>query len=103
MVRENLLSPACLPGWNLFRLASGYGSKYSNWLFAQHQAEELNPNNEVLAEVEEVCENNPEANPRAALGALLFSGNDALKKLRFYLEERNRVALAKLLMKPCNF
>ena len=40
--------------------------------FAQHQAEELNPTNEVLAEVEEVCENNPDANPRAALGALLF-------------------------------
>ena len=49
--------------------------------FAQHQAEELNPANEVLAEVEEVCDNNPETNPRAALGALLFSGNDALKKL----------------------
>ena len=72
--------------------------------FAQHQAEELNPNNEVLAEVEEVCENNPEANPRAALGALLFSGNDAFKKTSVLSGgERNRVALAKLLMKPCNF
>ena len=71
--------------------------------FAQHQAEELNPSNEVLAEVEEVCENNPDANPRAALEALLFSGNDVFKKLRYFREERNRVALAKLLMKPCNF
>ena len=72
--------------------------------FAQHQAEELNPNNEVLAEVEEVCENNPDANPRAALGALLFSGNDAFKKTSVLSGgERNRVALAKLLMKPCNF
>jgi ATP-binding cassette subfamily F protein 3 len=72
--------------------------------FAQHQAEELNPSNEVLAEVEEVCENNPDANPRAALGALLFSGNDAFKKTSVLSGgERNRVALAKLLMKPCNF
>ncbi len=72
--------------------------------FAQHQAEELNPQNQVLAEVEQVCENNPQANPRAALGALLFSGNDALKKTSVLSGgERNRVALAKLLMKPCNF
>lgn len=72
--------------------------------FAQHQADELNPVNEVLAEVEEVCENNPDANPRAALGALLFSGNDVFKKTSVLSGgERNRVALAKLLMKPCNF
>ena len=72
--------------------------------FAQHQAEELNPDNEVLREVEEVCENNPEANPRAALGALLFSGNEVFKKTSVLSGgERNRVALAKLLMTPCNF
>ena len=70
--------------------------------FAQHQAEELNPANEVLAEVEEVCENNPDANPRAALGALLFSGNDAFKKLNFSGGEKNRRS-GQLLMKPCNF
>lgn len=72
--------------------------------FAQHQAEELNPDNEVLAEVEEVLHDNPQANPRAALGALLFSGNDVFKKTSVLSGgERNRVALAKLLMKPCNF
>jgi ATP-binding cassette subfamily F protein 3 len=72
--------------------------------FAQHQAEELNPANEVLAEVEEVSENNPDSNPRAALGALLFRGNDVFKKTSVLSGgERNRVALAKLLMKPCNF
>ena len=72
--------------------------------FAQHQAEELNPENDVLTEVEEVLHDNPEANPRAALGALLFSGNDVFKKTSVLSGgERNRVALAKLLMKPCNF
>jgi ATP-binding cassette, subfamily F, member 3 len=71
--------------------------------FAQHQAEELNPVNDVLTEVEEVAEGNPESNPRAALGALLFSGKEALKKTSVLSGgERNRVALAKLLMKPCN-
>jgi ATP-binding cassette subfamily F protein 3 len=70
--------------------------------FAQHQAEELNPNNDVLTEVEEVVENE-DANPRGALGALLFSGNDVFKKTSVLSGgERNRVALAKLLMKPCN-
>ena len=72
--------------------------------FAQHQAEELNPENDVLTEVEEVLHDNPDANPRAALGALLFSGNDVFKKTSVLSGgERNRVALAKLLMKPCNF
>ena len=72
--------------------------------FAQHQAEELNPDNEVLAEVEQELHDNPDANPRGALGALLFSGNDVFKKTSVLSGgERNRVALAKLLMKPCNF
>jgi ATP-binding cassette subfamily F protein 3 len=72
--------------------------------FAQHQAEELNPANDVLTEVEEVLHDNPDANPRAALGALLFSGNDVFKKTSVLSGgERNRVALAKLLMTPCNF
>ena len=48
--------------------------------FAQHQAEELDPEKEVLTEVEDSLYDNPEANPRAALGALLFSGNDVFKK-----------------------
>lgn len=72
--------------------------------FAQHQAEELNPTHEVLEEVESSLHDNPDANPRAALGALLFSGNDVFKKTSVLSGgERNRVALAKLLMKPCNF
>ena len=83
-----------------FREGKGLSIGY----FAQHQAEELNPDNEVLAEVEEVLHDNPDANPRAALGALLFSGNDVFKKTSVLSGgERNRVALAKLLMKPCNF
>lgn len=71
--------------------------------FAQSQAEELNPANTVLQEVEAAAIGNDEANPRAALGALLFSGDEALKKTDVLSGgEKNRVALAKMLMKPGN-
>ncbi len=71
--------------------------------FAQSQAEELNPENTVLEEVEASAAGNSDANPRAALGALLFSGDEALKKTAVLSGgEKNRVALAKMLMHPCN-
>jgi len=72
--------------------------------FAQSQAEELDPAKSVLEEVEDAAADNPDANPRAALGALLFSGDDAHKKTDVLSGgERNRVALAKMLMQPANF
>lgn len=71
--------------------------------FAQSQADELNPANTVLQEVENSAIGNDNANPRAALGALLFSGDEALKKTGVLSGgEKNRVALAKMLMKPGN-
>ena len=71
--------------------------------FAQSQAEELNPAKTVLQEVETAAVGNNDANPRAALGALLFSGDEALKKTDVLSGgEKNRVALAKMLMKPGN-
>ena len=71
--------------------------------FAQQQAEELDPANNVLQEVEAVVDDQSDANPRGALGALLFSGDDAFKNTKVLSGgERNRVALAKLLMRPCN-
>jgi len=71
--------------------------------FAQSQAEELNPANTVLEEVEKSAIGYDDANPRAALGALLFSGDEALKKTGVLSGgEKNRVALAKMLMRPAN-
>jgi ATP-binding cassette subfamily F protein 3 len=71
--------------------------------FAQSQADELNPANTVLEEVESAAIGNEDANPRGALGALLFSGDEALKKTAVLSGgEKNRVALAKMLMKPAN-
>ena len=71
--------------------------------FAQSQADELDPNNSVLEEVEKAAIGNDDANPRGALGALLFSGDEALKKTAVLSGgEKNRVALAKMLMHPAN-
>ena len=71
--------------------------------FAQSQADELDPNNSVLEEVEKAAIGNDDANPRGALGALLFSGDEALKKTSVLSGgEKNRVALAKMLMHPSN-
>ncbi len=71
--------------------------------FAQSQADELNPANTVLEEVEKAAIGNNDANPRGALGALLFSGDEALKKTKVLSGgEKNRVALAKMLMQPAN-
>ncbi len=72
--------------------------------FAQQQAEELNPRLSVLEEVQEACAGNPDAHPRAALGAMLFSGEAQHKSVSVLSGgERNRVALAKMLMHPANF
>jgi ATP-binding cassette, subfamily F, member 3 len=62
--------------------------------FAQQQTDELNPENTVLEEVQKAAfdANNQETNPRAVLGALLFSGDDALKKTSVLSGgERNRL------------
>ncbi len=71
--------------------------------FAQQQAEELDPEKTVLEEVEDAATDNPDANPRGALGALLFSGAEQKKPVSVLSGgERNRVALAKMLMRPAN-
>ena len=70
--------------------------------FAQSQADELDPNNSVLEEVEKL--------PLAMMMLILvahsapsFSGDEALKKTSVLSGgEKNRVALAKMLMQPAN-
>ncbi len=73
--------------------------------FAQQQADELDPNKTVLEEVEQASAdaNREESNPRAVLGALLFRKDDVFKKTTVLSGgERNRLALAKMLMKEAN-
>ncbi|MFP4282587.1 MAG: ABC-F family ATP-binding cassette domain-containing protein [Opitutales bacterium] len=71
--------------------------------FAQQQAEELDASKTVLEEVQSVIPSGSELNPRAVLGALLFRKDDQHKSVSVLSGgERNRVALAKMLMKPAN-
>jgi len=73
--------------------------------FAQQQAEELDPDKTVLEEVEQASADagREESNPRAVLGALLFRKDDVFKNTSVLSGgERNRLALAKMLMKEAN-
>lgn len=73
--------------------------------FAQQQAEELDPNKTALEEVEAAAADagHEDANPRAVLGALLFRKDDVFKPTTVLSGgERNRLALAKILMKRAN-
>jgi ATP-binding cassette subfamily F protein 3 len=71
--------------------------------FAQHQAEELNPRNDVLATVDEVATGDIRKRLRTLLGCFLFSGDDVFKKVSVLSGgEKSRLALAKMLLQPSN-
>jgi ATP-binding cassette subfamily F protein 3 len=71
--------------------------------FAQHQADELNPRNDVLATVDEVATGEIRKTLRNLLGCFLFSGDDVFKKVGVLSGgEKSRLALAKMLLQPCN-
>ena len=71
--------------------------------FAQHQAETLNPEHTILESLAEVS-NQAEMNfLRGIAGAFLFSGDDQKKPIKALSGgERNRVALARMLVEPAN-
>jgi len=71
--------------------------------FAQHQAEILNPEHTIL---ESLTEASPRAETnylRSIAGVFLFSGDDQKKPIKALSGgERNRVALARMLVEPAN-
>ena len=72
--------------------------------FGQHQVDELHERHTVLEAMEAAA--TVETNPmcRGILGAFLFSGDDVQKKISVLSGgERNRVALARMLLQPTNF
>jgi ATP-binding cassette subfamily F protein 3 len=72
--------------------------------FAQHQAEELNDEKNVLQIVEEVATGETRQQLRTLLGSFLFRGDDVWKQVRVLSGgEKSRLALAKMLLQPANF
>jgi ATP-binding cassette subfamily F protein 3 len=71
--------------------------------FAQHQAETLNPEHTVLDSLSEVSSQAEMNFLRGIAGAFLFSGDDQKKPIKALSGgERNRVALARMLVEPAN-
>jgi ATP-binding cassette subfamily F protein 3 len=72
--------------------------------FAQHQAEELDSEKNVLEIVDEVAEGEIRKKLRTILGSFLFHGDDAFKQVSVLSGgEKSRLALAKMLLQPANF
>jgi ATP-binding cassette subfamily F protein 3 len=71
--------------------------------FAQDQYKELDPNVSLLDELSSVTPSTPLVELRNLLGCFLFSEDDVFKKIGVLSGgERNRFALARLLLKPSN-
>ena len=72
--------------------------------FAQDQYRELDPNAVLFEDLLNHAPLMGESELRGLLGAFLFSGDDAFKRIRVLSGgERNRYALARLLLRPSNF
>ncbi len=72
--------------------------------FAQHQADELNPKNTALEEMQLAGNHESETRLRTILGCFLFIGDDVFKKVSILSGgEKSRLALAKMLLNPGNF
>ena len=71
--------------------------------FAQHQADILNPEHTILDSLAEVAPHAEMNFIRGIAGAFLFSGPDQKKPIKALSGgERNRVALARMLVEPAN-
>jgi ATP-binding cassette subfamily F protein 3 len=72
--------------------------------FAQDQYKVLDPEARMLDDINRTARRIPEAELRSLLGCFLFSGDDVFKPLGVLSGgERNRYALARILVSPANF
>ena len=72
--------------------------------FAQHQTDELDRSNDVLSEALNAAPMERKGEVRGLLGSFLFKGDDVQKKVSVLSGgEKNRLALAKMLLKDFNF
>jgi ATP-binding cassette subfamily F protein 3 len=80
------------------------GDRVSIAYFAQHQASQLDPEKSVLELAEETASEKTMPRVRAILGGFLFTGNEVFKKAKVLSGgEKNRLALARILLQPMNF
>ena len=71
--------------------------------FAQDQYKVLDPANEMLDDIAGIAPKVPVVELRSLLGCFMFSGDDVFKKLGVLSGgERNRYAMAKMLVSPAN-
>jgi ATP-binding cassette, subfamily F, member 3 len=72
--------------------------------FAQDQYKELDPDAEILADIGQIAPRATQTELRNVLGSFLFSEDDVFKRIGVLSGgERNRYALARMLMQPGNF
>lgn len=72
--------------------------------FAQDQYKVLDPEARMLDDISKAAVKVPESELRSLLGCFLFSGDDVFKRLGVLSGgERNRFALARILVSPSNF
>lgn len=80
------------------------GYNVSTSYFAQHQADELDLNEDVLGIMREAAPKESETRLRTILGCFLFQGDDVFKKVSVLSGgEKSRLALARMLLKSANF
>lgn len=80
------------------------GSNMHLSYYAQNQSELLNLKSTVMEVMEDKTPEEMRTRIRTTLGSFLFSGDDVDKKVSILSGgERSRLAMASLIMKPCNF
>jgi ATP-binding cassette subfamily F protein 3 len=95
-----LLTGEEAPSAGTVKLGHNVVSEY----FAQDQYKVLDPEARMLDDIGRIARKAPESELRSLLGCFLFSGDDVFKRLGVLSGgERNRYALARILVSPSNF
>ena len=80
------------------------GKEVTRAYFAQHQFDNLHPENTVFEEFLSIATDESQTELRTLLGTFLFSGEEIEKKVSVLSGgEKSRLVLAKMLLKPASF